>query len=86
MDGEGCVGVNPRQVIVQLHTRDIELLDKVKAVYDGLCIAYKEYTFANQCQTRVVIHRKHDIERFAALVGFTLERQQNKLQQLIDNF
>lgn len=86
MDGEGCVGISPPQVIIQLHTKDIELLDRVKAIYDDLGIAYKEYIFNHQCQKRLVIHRQHDIEKFASLVGFTLERQQNKLQRLIASF
>lgn len=96
MDGEGCVGMNPRQIVLQLHSRDKELIDRAKAVYDDLGIAYKEYVFkqtykykektVNFSQIRLVIHRKDDIRKFAALIGFTLVRQRVKLGNLIATF
>ena len=96
MDGEGCVGLKPPQVVIGVQDKDSELLNKAKQIYDKLGIEYKEYLMPStykyknnhrlQMQKRLVIHKQSEIIKFSKLVGFTLSRQKIKLEQVINSF
>ena len=96
MDGEGCVGLKPPQVVIGVQDKDSELLNKAKQIYDKLGIEYKEYLMLStykyknnhrlHMQKRLVIHKQSEIIKFSKLVGFTLTRQKIKLEQVINSF
>ena len=94
MDGEGCVGLKPHQVVIGVQDKDSELLNRAKQIYDKLGIEYKEYLMLStykynhrsQMQKRLVIHKQSEIIKFSKLVGFTLTRQKIKLELLINSF